>query len=156
LIVDPQGRPVKNTIVLVTGSTEETLTTNHEGRFTINAVDRNGQYIITPTKADNPSNGLNALDLVAIQKHLLGKEIFVHDWQHIAADVTHSSGITAGDLVMLLRLLLGKIHVFPASHSWRFDPPQVVIEAQPPGEPVDVQIIGIKIGDVNGTADPQQ
>jgi hypothetical protein len=46
--------------------------------------------------------------------------------------------------------------VFPASHSWRFDPPQVVIEAQPPGEPVDVQIIGIKIGDVNGTADPQQ
>ena len=38
--------------------------------FELTDVNRNGSYTITSEKLDNPTNGLNALDLVAIQKHL--------------------------------------------------------------------------------------
>ncbi len=153
-IVDPTGRPVKNTTIKVTGSVTRTMTTGDDGLFEINGISRNGQYTITPMKPDYPTNGLNALDLVAIQKHLLGKDEFDFAWQFISADATNNGIVNASDMLILLKLLLGKIQNLPSSPSWRFDPPQLVIDALPPGQPAMIQVTGIKIGDVNGTADP--
>jgi hypothetical protein len=59
-------------------------------------------------------------------------------------------------MLQITRLLLGKITVFTSSPSWRFDPPQLILSAMPPGEPARVNLTAIKIGDVNGTADPSQ
>ena len=154
IIVDPEGHPVKNTTVKVTGSVTRTMTTSNDGLFEIDAVSRNGHYTITPMKLDNPTNGLNALDLVAIQKHLLGKDEFDFGWQFISGDATNNGIVNASDMLILLKLMLGKIQNLPSSASWRFDPPQVIIYTIPSGQPAEIQITGIKIGDVNGTADP--
>lgn len=156
IIKDPEGRPVRNTIVKITGSIDQSLTTSEEGTFLLTGVNRNGQYTITPEKKENPLNGLSAVDLLAIQKHLLSKDTFDFAWQHIAADATNNQQTTVGDIVLLLKLLLGKIQTLPSSPSWRFDPPVMVIDSFPAGEPVEIQITGIKIGDVNGSADPNQ
>ena len=154
LITDPKGRPVNNATLKVTGSVNRTITTGHDGVFEISDISRNGQYTITPEKHDNPSNGLNAIDLIAIQKHLLGKDFFDFDWQLISADATNNVVVNVGDLILIQRLLLGKIQTFQSSPSWRFEPSQVHITSIPPGLPEELLIKAIKIGDVNGTADP--
>jgi hypothetical protein len=156
IVLDPIGRTVKNAKLKITGSVTETLLTDESGTFEIHGVNRNGQYTITPEKTENPSNGLNALDLLAIQKHLLVKDTFDFAWQHIAADATNNHEITVGDILVLLKLLLGKIQILPTSPSWRFDPPQVVLDSLPPGDPAEIQIMAIKIGDLNNTANPKE
>jgi lysyl endopeptidase len=155
LVVDPQGRSVKNAVIKITGSVEETVTTDEDGVFLLTGYNRNGQYTITPEKNENPVNGINALDVLAIQKHLLVKDTFDFPWQHIAADATNNNEISVGDILVILRLLLGKIQNFPSSPSWKFDPPAVIFDPIPQGNTV-VQFTAIKIGDVNGTADPSQ
>ena len=154
VVRDPLGRPLKNAVIKVTGAAEENIITGADGTFTLAQVSRSGQYIFTPEKNDNPTNGLSALDLVAIQKHLLGKETFNLPWKYIAADATNNIDLTVGDIVLLLKLMLGKIQALPSSPSWRFDPPQVVIEPNAQGDPTEIQVMGIKIGDLNSTADP--
>jgi hypothetical protein len=156
LILDPIGRPVKNATIEVTGSAEMTLVTDADGVFLVSGVSRNGVYTITPEKNDFQTNGLNAIDLVLIQKHLLGKDPFQFPWQFIAADATNNVGLAVGDILLLLKLLLGKVQSLPSSPSWRFDPPQLMVSNIPPGEPVEVQIMAIKIGDLNNTVDPQK
>ncbi len=156
VVVDGIGRPVKNVEIKISGSIEETLITSDDGEFLLSGVSRNGDYTITPEKNINPTNGLNAIDLIAIQKHLLGKDTFDFNWQHIAADATNNVNVSVTDILMLLRLMLGKIIALPFSPSWRFDPPQVVLDSIPPGDPMEIQITGIKIGDINSTADPAQ
>jgi hypothetical protein len=99
---------------------------------------------------------LNVFDLLDIQKHLLAKQIFPNHWQLIAADATNNGDVTVGDILVILKLILGKIAYMPSSDSWRFDPPSIQLHSLPPGQQEEMQIMGIKIGDVNGTADPGQ
>lgn len=155
-VLDPNGRPIKNVKVIVSGEVQDTLTVNDEGEFQLTGINRNMSFQITPEKNDNPGNGLNAFDLVAIQKHLLGKDTFDFQWQLIAADATNNVDISVGDIVVLLRLLLGKILFFPSSPSWRFDPPAITLDSIPAGEAPHFEIMGIKIGDIDSTADPAQ
>lgn len=156
VVKDPLGRPVKNVKVLVSGSKEDEMITDAEGKFELAHVNRNGQYIFTPEKNVNQANGLNVFDLLDIQKHLLAKQIFAHNWQLIAADATNNGDVTVGDILVILKLILGKIQYMPSSNAWRFDPPSIELDSLPPGEQEEMQIMGIKIGDVNGTSDPSQ
>ncbi len=156
VVRDPSGNPVKNAVVTITGSAQEEYVTDADGVFELPGVNRNGTYTIRAEKNDNPVNGLNALDLVAIQKHLLGKDTFDFNWQLIAADATHNDDLSVGDIVVLLRLLLGKINVLPSSPSWRFDPQEIVVDPDFPDDPSSLEIMGIKIGDVNGTANASE
>ncbi len=155
-LTDPKGRPLKNAVIQVTGAITQSLTTGADGSFELQEVARSGQYILTPEKTDSPGNGVNAIDLIAMQKHLLGKDTFDFGWQYIAADATNNNLLSVGDIVVLQRLLLGKILALPSSPSWRFDPPQVTIDPLPEGVPAEVGFMGIKIGDVNASADPQK
>jgi hypothetical protein len=95
-------------------------------------------------------------DLLAIQKHLLAKELFTADWQLIAADATNNGAVTVGDILIVLKLILGKIQFLPSSPAWRFSPSEIDLNALPPGPQNEVQIMGIKIGDVNASSDPAQ
>lgn len=156
IIVDPEGNPIRNVKLTISGAITDTTITNSEGEFIFSGINRNGQYHLVPEKNDNQTNGLNAFDLISIQKHLLAKDTFDFTWQHIAADATNNNTISVGDILVLLRLLLGKISYLPSSPSWRFEPPFVDINTIPTGETLRVQMQGIKIGDVDGTADPSQ
>ncbi|MEO6132780.1 MAG: carboxypeptidase regulatory-like domain-containing protein [Saprospiraceae bacterium] len=155
LVTDPIGRPVRNVTVTISGSTTQTLTTDDQGQFSLSGINRQGQYTITPSKDINQTNGINVLDLIAIQKHLLARDTFDFTWQYIAADATNNQLVSVGDIVLLLRMLLGKINHLPSSSSWRFDPPSLQLDSLPPGSQ-QVQFTGIKIGDLNSTANPSQ
>jgi hypothetical protein len=154
-VLDPIGRPVKNAQIEITGSITQTLSTDSNGHFDITSVNREGQYTLKPGKNDHPTNGLNVFDLVRIQNHLLEKDTFDLPWKYIAADATNNNFVSVGDIVQLLRLMLGKIKYLPSSPSWRFEPSAITLEHLPAG-PADIQFQAIKIGDVNSTADPSQ
>lgn len=121
-------------------------------------------------KQGNPTNGVNAADLIRIQKHLLFIEPFTDPLHKIAADANGSWTVSSLDIVTLLKLLLGITPGFPNEESWitipadtDFGPPtqhptlitsftiplaDILSGARQPA------FIAIKKGDVTGNADP--
>lgn len=154
IVRDPKGRPINHVALAISGGTTDTVYTDAAGNFTLNNVNRNGVYEIKPIKNDHPLEGLSATDILIIQKHLLGKEPFTQPWQFIAGDVNNNTSVSATDLLVLLRLLLGQIPNLGVSHSWRFSPKFIELDTIPTGETVELEFQGIKIGDINTSANP--
>lgn len=143
--------------------------TDQDGHYSFsNAVPMHADYTITPTKDDNPLNGVTTYDLVLISKHILGIEPFTTPYKMIAADANRSGSITTFDIVELRKLILGIYTELPANESWRFvdknfafpNPANPFQTAFPESKTVaDIQanamddnFVAIKVGDVNSTA----
>ncbi len=94
--------------------------TAQDGKFTFHSVPLGEDYMITPERNDEHRNGVSTLDLVRIQKHLLGKELFTSPYQYIAADANNTQTISAIDLIEIRKLILGIYTEYPANKSWRF------------------------------------
>ena len=129
-------------------------------------------FQVSPSKNETPLNGVTPEDLTHIYKHLLGIEPFSSPYQIIAADANQDGKVTTLDILILRRLTLGLIDELPHGKSWRFVPydyifpnPQnpfassfpekiTVINSQDP-VPDFFSFKGVKIGDVDFTADPK-
>jgi hypothetical protein len=94
--------------------------TADDGKFNFEGLTMSQNYEVTPTKNDNPLNGVSTLDLVLIQRHILGLAKLDSPLKLIAADVNSSETITASDLVELRKLILGINTEFSKNQSWRF------------------------------------
>ncbi|MBL7780225.1 MAG: T9SS type A sorting domain-containing protein [Saprospiraceae bacterium] len=132
-----------------------------------NAVPMSGDYTLTPTKDDNPLNGVTTYDLVLINKHILGLEPLPTPYKMIAADANRSGSITTFDIVEFRKLILGIYNELPNNTSWRFvdkdhqfaDPsnpfsptfPENISVADMQTNNVADDFVGVKIGDVNNT-----
>jgi len=116
-----------------------------------------------PKRDDNDMNGVSTLDLVRIQKHLLGLQPFMSPYRLIAADAHNSESVSALDLVEIRKLILGLNLEFPNNESWRFVDAEFVFQdinsPWPFDEIIELQggfnmeedFMAVKIGDVNGT-----
>jgi hypothetical protein len=116
------------------------------------------------TRDGNYRNGVSTLDLIKVQKHLLGLEYLDNPYKLIAADVNNSGSISVLDIVDMRKLILRLTNEFPHNRSWRFVPddfsfqdpthpwpfPEILEVKQRSG----LDFIGIKIGDVNGNVNP--
>lgn len=142
---------------------EEGLTTitSFSGNFLFDTV-MHGTVFLKAHKNDDVMNGVNVLDLILIQKHLLGINTFTSLHEYIAADVNHDNIVSATDLVELQKLLLGIYTVFPNNTSWRLGPQQDMTgidislfrefhTIKSLIQPAMVDFIGIKIGDVDNS-----
>ena len=142
------------------------MTTIENGKYLLVVPPVDGQrYQIVPKRNDNHRNGVSTLDLVRIQKHLLGKEYFDSPYQYIAADANNSQQVSAIDLVEIRKLILGIYTEFPNNNSWRFvDKAAGIIDETHPWpfeETINIQFdgssynnldfVGVKIGDVNNS-----
>ncbi len=134
------------------------------------AVPQASDYTLTPTKDDNPMNGVTTYDLVLISKHILGLEPLTTPYKMIAADANRSGSITTFDIVEFRKLILGIYEELPQNTSWRFvdksysfpNPANPFQSTFP--ENISVQnvqtnhltedFVGVKVGDVNGTVTP--
>ena len=126
-------------------------------------------YSVQPLRTDDPTNGVTALDLAIINRHILGITPLDSPYRCLAADANGSGSITALDIVILRRLILQLDAELPNNvPSWRFvcadyqwqdptDPlgenfPEVFTVAPLTGDVVS-DFIGIKMGDVNGSVE---
>ena len=143
-------------------SVTETITAQ-DGQFAFQHVPQGQEYMITPVRNDDPKNGVSTLDLVYIQKHLLGQEPFESPYQYIAADANNSQSVSALDLIEIRKVILGLQDEFSQNQSWRFVRKDNDLPAGNPwpfGEYITLanvdsmgtsglDFIGVKVGDVN-------
>jgi hypothetical protein len=135
-----------------------------------NALPITSNATVTPQLDIDPLNGVNTWDLVLISRHILGLEPLNTPYKLIAADANKSGTVTTFDIVELRKLILGTYTALPNNSSWRFiDKAQVFTSNENPFADVireNLQIaniqanvnngdfVGAKIGDVDGTATP--
>lgn len=139
--------------------------TDAQGNYAFENMPAGGDYNVLPSKDDDHLNGVSTLDLILIQRHILGIEELDSPYQLIAADVNSSEDINGIDLVELRKLILGIYEEFPDNTSWRFvDAEYKFADATNPwlstiaesygiinlSMDMDIDFVGVKIGDVNG------
>lgn len=141
-------------------------TTDIDGEYTFNNLLANENYNIVPTLDENYNEGVSTLDLVLIQRHLLGLAELDNPYKVIAADINNSESLTASDLLQLRKLILGIYSELPNNDSWRFV--DAAIEFADINDPfpfdsnvsmetvaedyMDANFVAVKIGDVNNSA----
>lgn len=140
--------------------------TSEAGSFVLDNVLIGKDYHISVDKNNDVMNGLSTLDLVLIQRHILGVSKLDSPYKVIASDVNNDGKILASDLVALRKLILGLSVQMPTGQkSWRF-----INSAKPfatPNNPFPFEekialdnlatnmfnqdFYGVKIGDVNAS-----
>ncbi len=151
--------------IFSSGLSTITYNTTDDGKYFFTNINEQ-EKIIVPTRNDNHRNGVSTLDLVRIQKHLLGIELLSSPYDVIAADANKSNALNVLDLVELRKLVLGKYIQLPSVESWRFVPKKLVFSDSnypwpfdevitiPANEEIgDIDFVAIKVGDVNNTVD---
>ena len=61
--------------------------TDGEGLYAFPDMPMGGNYLVQPTKNTEHLNGVSTLDLILIQRHILGLELMASPYQLIAADI---------------------------------------------------------------------
>ena len=144
----------------------DTTMTNGSGKYTTPATFDNVPYFVTPRKMDEMSNGVTSLDLVMIQRHVIGFAEFSDPLQIIASDINESNTVSSADIVIIRKVVLGIFSELPNGvMPWRFIPEGWTFAdvSSPWGydqeiylEPLvdtiqHVDFTAIKLGDVNAT-----
>ncbi len=161
------GNGVENAGVVILGNDNRNLMTDVNGSFEFMPIESNGSYIVKPKKDNDIRNGLNTLDIINIQKHILGIHKLNSPYKIIAADVNNSSRITASDILNLRKVILGDLNEFENNESWKFidskykfiNKNKPLLENYPKDFKIEkltnnvkVDFVGVKIGDVDGSA----
>jgi len=170
LIRTEDNRMVEDVEVNIFGSFNEfaeNMITESNGSYAFDEVLMNNDYTVSAGRDFDYLNGVSTLDLVFVQKHVLGIQPFDSPFKVIAADVDGSEGVSAVDLISMRKLILGIIEEWPANTpSWSFvNSDQVFSNGSHPW-PVQYEIslndinnhmynqdlIAVKIGDVTNNA----
>ncbi|MFK7810134.1 MAG: cohesin domain-containing protein, partial [Saprospiraceae bacterium] len=163
---------VESVEIAVTGNAPglpSSVYTNNAGAYNTIGLPFGYNYEVTPSLNLDPLNGVSTYDLVLISKHILGITALDSPYKQIAADVNKSGSITTFDMVELRKLILFIDTEFQNNESWRFVEADFVFDnANNPWATVFPEMtainnltaneiadyVGIKVGDVNGSAIP--
>jgi hypothetical protein len=134
------------------------------GAFDFTNLPLNVDYEISAVKDVDYMNGVSTLDLVMIQRHILGLQPLTSAYKLIAADVNNDMNVRANDLVELRKLILGVTNDFTAT-SWKLVNATETLTMSTPLsynevlyadnlqlDVTNANFMAIKVGDVNGNA----
>ncbi len=143
--------------------------TNQEfsGSYQFNNLMKGADYKIRAIPDKNYLEGVSTLDIVKMQRHILGIETFTSEWHYLAADVNADKRITASDISSVRKLILGIDRKYKNSLAWNLiksdyqfpDKTDPWIEPLPneytisslSGDMNYVNFTGVKVGDVSQT-----
>ena len=162
------------------GGVDMNLITNQAGNFS-EQTDNTGDYIIsgvptggtgtlTPSKTNTAAaNGLNVLDALFLKQYVVGLVDVNSDYQRVAMEVSGDKDINVIDALLIELVILGNPNDFSPVADWIFIPESHTFPAPYTADyfnyPTQLDIpdirtdieepfIGIKTGDVDGSADP--
>lgn len=162
------GIPISDVEVVLEAVETSKLMTDGSGQYMFDNLPIGLQLQVTPSKNDDLLNGISTLDLVLIQRHILGLQNLDDPYKIIAADINNSGSVTTADLILLRKMILGTKSENEQVSSWRFldasveisDPEHPLLESLPESYRQDnllkdevIDFIGVKVGDVNGSAE---
>lgn len=158
-------------VALVVLENDQTTSTDIAGNYFLDDLVFGQNYVVGPVKDNNHSNGVTTFDLVRMRQHILNSSPFSSPYELIAADVNDSNSVSTFDIVQCQKLILNIDQVFANTTSWRFVTASSGIGTVPLADydfsvPNAVQVtgitsdleanfIGIKIGDIDDSANPQ-
>ncbi len=142
--------------------------TDNDGNYALNVPNGSTNITVRPLKEASPLNGVSTYDEVIVVRHYKGIDTLTSPYQLIAADVNRSGTIDTLDVIDLRKVLLGIDTLFANNTSWRFvradyifpdplDPfsppfPEVVTFSSLAANALNINFIGVKIGDLNENA----
>lgn len=164
-----EGLPTLNVDLFEMDVETETMkqsSTDEEGTYGFSELPYFDSYMVKPESSGDHANGVSTLDLVLIQRHILGLGQLDSPQKIIAADINNSNSVSAVDIVELRKVVLGVREEFSNNTAWKFVPTTHEFEdaAYPWNYPTQIELdtltldedqadfYAIKVGDVNGTA----
>jgi hypothetical protein len=118
---------------------------------------------LSAQKDGDDINGVSTLDLVLIQRHILGLQSLNSPYKLIAADANNDGRVTASDLTEIRKLILGISTGYINNKSWRFPIKNQIMDNGNPFPYIEnvvatinnpnpnYDFVAVKIGDVNGS-----
>ena len=148
----------------------DSLNTNVAGRYAFTTNDMYYNYAVSVDKVDDYLNGVSTADLILMYHHIASVSTFKTPYEYLAADINNDQNISLADVVVLKKLILGKIPVLPGNSSWRFiAQDQSFFDESNPWPFIeqinivdlshdmrDQNFMGIKIGDLTGDVLPNE
>ena len=142
--------------------------TDNGGEYAFESNTHGMDYAVSASHDVDYRNGVSTLDLVLIQRHILGIAQLNSPYKVIAADANNDSKVSVSDLSQLRKLILGLYENdnLPDNESWRFVDSQESLDLANPFPFTEViylnnlsqdemanNFVAVKIGDVNGSVD---
>ena len=139
--------------------------TDASGSYAFQDLEMYEDFVVAPEFENPYLNGVSTLDLVMIQRHILGQEDLANPYKILAADVNTSNTVDAIDLLQIRKLILGITTEFHDTPSWKFvDAAHSFLDDQNPWvyptqmemydldyNAAEMNFVGVKTGDVNGS-----
>ena len=150
--------------IQLSGDISSTIYSDNRGRYETHDLLSGQRIQVMPVRDDNHPMGVTTLDIIYMQRHILGLEQLNSPYQIIAGDANGNGRLNAADLYETRKLVLSIIDEFPKTTSFVFIPSDLQFEdpldpwlnGNIYGEDIKLQpgnniadFMGIKIGDVN-------
>lgn len=171
-VATEKNNGIKGVRVQLGGFLTDTLWTDTSGVYSFDSLPIGQAYTITFWKDTLAMSGVTTSDQVNIRKHILFVDTLETPYRMIAADANNNGAISTTDMLAISKVILAIEDSFPNNTSWRFVPaayefpdpenpfefplPNVVNIPSLPGDLPDIDFIGIKIGDANVSANPDE
>jgi hypothetical protein len=148
-------------------SYDDTFLTGTDGSFVFTDLPSGLDYTLTVLPEGDIREGVSTLDLIVLQRHILGITPLSSPYQLIAGDANGSGKLNVSDLVAIRKVILGITNEFaPNVPSWRFvdkkhqfedeerpfDFEQFIEVQELNNSNKQIDFIGIKTGDVNSSS----
>lgn len=162
-VSNPLGLIIPTVTMRLSGGITDSLLTDVNGKYNFSVYQQHN-YTIAPNKNNDAvkASGINVLDVLQIQAHILGSTLLNSAYKVIAADVNSDNAINIFDLLLIKRLILGIDTSFPGGKLWAFvDSTQTFVNQNNPfpynssksytnitSAQINQSFIGIKLGDV--------
>jgi hypothetical protein len=120
-IITPLKVIIPGPKIYVTGGMNDSTGTDVTGKFIFSLFQQHN-YTIAPYKNNDvvKANGVNVLDVLQTQAHIIGSTPLNNAYKVIAADVNSDAAINLFDVVLIKRLILGYDTTFPGNKLWAF------------------------------------
>lgn len=161
---------VSDQIIGIANEADSLASSNSNGEFLFtDTLHIFNQQELTVQIADTVRSAVSVLDVILAQRHILSIDTLPTPYQLLAADVNRSGDVSAADLIEMLRYIRTQTSILDDQTPWLFLPsdyefanpdlPALEIfdgELPPipftPADETPISIIGIRIGDVDGSA----
>ena len=160
------GQAVSGVAVKVRGEATAEGVGNEDGSFDIRTPSAVPIELSLEKRADSPPNrGVTVLDLLLVERHVLGKEPLDSPWKRLAANVDRQGGINAADTLLMREVIHGRtdryvsgrpvFHFLPADTMFSdaaqpWDAPDFIRHDAPTENLSGQDFLGVKLGDVDG------
>jgi hypothetical protein len=121
---NPVPGPVPSVTLTLTGTIGGSTLSDGSGDYSFSGLFSGGSYTITPSKSGLPSgsNGINTVDVIAIQRHFLNLGTPLSGCRLTAADVNSVNGVDTVDVIATQRFFLGLTTGIANTGKYQFSP----------------------------------